>query len=103
METLITTMLLSMGLTVILSTSVICHSLRREVARVHRVAGRVIRCPQCLGFWVGLAVGLVTISLATAPVILWVAGITFGTALLAPLGNPNRIWLMEATEDAKHS
>lgn len=54
--TLVELYLASVGLTSIITFSVIGDAVLRAVDPANRVP--MLRCPQCVGFWVGLGMGL---------------------------------------------
>ena len=56
--TMLLTILGLTGLTVILTSGAILDSFRAWVARHSAFLGKLIDCPMCSGFWVGLLYGL---------------------------------------------
>lgn len=49
-------LLACLGLTFIITISYIFRPVREKSAAISPVLGKLLKCPQCMGFWVGLIV-----------------------------------------------
>jgi len=48
------------GITVIITSSVFFEDLREKVSNSSQILGKLINCPMCTGFWVGLFFGFIS-------------------------------------------
>ena len=79
------TFLISVSATLLVVRSKIMESVRLWVMKysdVDRISiGYAINCPQCMGIWIGLFVGILFYQVS--PTLLFLTAMTFGTSLLA--------------------
>lgn len=83
--------------------SLVAHSERRR-ARIAAVASKLVNCPMCSGFWLGLAwamvLGAVPMALGRGLAILWTVGLAlahaFGGGIISALAVAAWILLQEA-------
>lgn len=48
------------GITIIITSSVIFEDIRERISNSSQVFGKLINCPMCTGFWVGLFFGFIS-------------------------------------------
>lgn len=55
---MLTWILVSFGITFAITHGKIFEELRKTAADKHEILDGLVRCPMCLGFWVGMALSL---------------------------------------------
>lgn len=88
--TLMCALLISCGVTCIITRGYVFHGLREVLENRSKTLGTLVNCPQCAGFWVGLGVG--AIDVFSGGTVMTMLAITFGTSLLSPWLDPTRAW-----------
>lgn len=91
------------GITIIITSGAIFDSLRKVISEKSESSGRLINCPMCTGFWIGLIVGFVGMPIDISPIILAgiVAVLSWSTYTVVDYFATKSVWY--AIKTVRHS